>query len=146
MSRECITFTVGGQVFGIDIGLIRDIRDWDAVTRVPGLQPCVVGVTQLGGALVPVVDLTMRLGWGPLPLNEAHSILVAQLDNRCAALVVDTVGDLILIDDASLQEPPTMAATGAHHYVEGLVPLRGHMVQVLDIETLLDDDMTVTLG
>lgn len=145
MSRECVTFTVGGQVFGLDIGLIRDIRGWGSVTRVPGLPPCVVGVTHLRGALLPVVDLAMRLGWGPSPLSEAHSVLVVQLHDRSGALAVDAVGDLIVIEDASLQEPPVMTATGAHHFVEGLVPLRGHMVQILDIETLLDDDMTVAL-
>jgi purine-binding chemotaxis protein CheW len=65
MGRDGITFHVGGQVFGLDTGLVRDMRAWSPVTRVAGLPPCVAGVTHRRGTLLPVIERAPRLGWPP---------------------------------------------------------------------------------
>jgi hypothetical protein len=63
MHRELITFEVGGQVFGIDIMAIREIRAWSPTTRLPRVPHYVSGVVNLRGTVLPVIDLAARLGW-----------------------------------------------------------------------------------
>ena len=146
MSRECITFEVGGQVFGLDIGVIREIREWSPVTRVPGLPHYVAGVTQLRGTIVPVIDLALRLGWEPTVCTPCHAIVIVEFDNRTCGLVVEAVGELALIDQAALQAPPALGVHGARRFVEGLASLREGMVQVLDIEALAGAEMMAALA
>jgi purine-binding chemotaxis protein CheW len=145
MSRECITFEVGGQIFGLDIGVIREIREWSPVTRVPGMPPYVAGVANLRGAILPVIDLAVRLGWEPTVFTDRHAIIIVQIGNRTCGLVVEQVSDLVLIDQASLQSPPTLGGTSALRFIEGLAPFRDRMVQVLDIEALAGGEMMSTL-
>lgn len=145
MSRECITFEVGGQTFGLDIGVIREIRAWSPLTRVPGMPSYVAGVATLDGAILPVVDLAVRLGWEPTLADDQHSILIVQIGNRSCGMVVEAVGDLALIDPASLLSPPTLGGSGALRFIEGLAPLGRRMVQVLDIEALAGAEMMSTL-
>lgn len=145
MSRECITFEVGGQIFGLDIGVIREIRSWSPVTRVPGLPPYVAGVATLRGAILPVIDLAVRLGWEPTRCTDRHSIVVVQIDNRTCGLVVEAVSDLVRIDPAALQPPPALGHDTTRRFIEGLVPFRESMVQVLDIEALAGGEMMSTL-
>jgi purine-binding chemotaxis protein CheW len=65
MQRELITFEVGGQVFGLDIMAIREIRAWTPATRLPRVPHYVAGVVNLRGTVLPVIDLAARLGWEP---------------------------------------------------------------------------------
>ena len=145
MSRECITFEVGGQVFGLDIGVIREIRKWAPVTRIPGLPRYVAGVTQLRGTILPVIDLALRLGWEPTICTQCHAIVIVEFDNRTCGLVVESVGDLVRIEQASLQPPPPLGDDGALRFIEGLATLPGRMVQVLDIEALAGGEMMAAL-
>ena len=150
MSRECITFDVGGQVFGLDIGVIREIHPWAPVTRVPGLPRHVAGVTPLRGAILPVIDLAVRLGWEPTVCTPCHAILIVEFERRSCGLVVERVGDLALIDQTLLQPPPSLGGSGALRFIEGLAPPGDHgpdrMVQVLDIEALAGADMMAALA
>jgi purine-binding chemotaxis protein CheW len=143
MSRECIIFEVEGQSFALDIGTIREIRDWSPLTRVPGLPSDVVGVTNDHGAILPVIDLSLRLGWNPIADSESHSIIIVQFDDHVCALVVEQVGDLVLIDENTLLPPPelgnTAPANTALRFIEGLAPYREGMVQLLDIAALTED-------
>ena len=60
--RELITFEVAGQLFGLDIAAIREIRAWSPVTKMPGVPHYVAGVANLRGSILPVIDLAARLG------------------------------------------------------------------------------------
>jgi purine-binding chemotaxis protein CheW len=145
MSRECIIFNVGGQVFGLDIGVIRDVRPWAPVTRVPGLPPYVVGVAHFRGAILPVIDLAVRLGWEPTVCTEDHAIVIVEFDDRRCGLVVEGGSDLLTIEQTALQQPPALGAWGASRFIEGLAPLGERMVQLLDIEALAGGDMMAAL-
>ena len=65
MQRELITFEVEGQLFGLDIMSIREIRAWTPTTRLPRVPHYMAGVVNLRGTVLPVINLAARLGWKP---------------------------------------------------------------------------------
>ena len=97
MHRELITFEVGGQVFGLDIMAIREIRAWTPVTRLPRVPHYVAGVVNLRGTVLPVIDLAARLGWEPTEPTPRHAIIVTQLGSQASGLIVDSVSDIVTI-------------------------------------------------
>ena len=110
MLRELITFEVEGQVFGLDIMAIREIRAWSPTTRLPRVPSYVAGVVNLRGTVLPVIDLAARLGWRatePTPrhasvlhgllapfgtggnlVNDAHLAALA-VEHRCTVVSYD---------------------------------------------------------
>ena len=82
MHRELITFELAGQIFGIDIMSIREIRAWTPVTKLPRVPAHVAGVVNLRGTVLPVVDLAARLGWAPTEATSRHAIIVTQLGGQ----------------------------------------------------------------
>ena len=101
MQRELITFEVGGQVFGLDIMAIREIRAWTPVTRLPRVPHYVAGVVNLRGTVLPVIDLAARLGWEPTEPTPRHAIIVTHLGGQASGLIVESVSDIVTI-----QPPP----------------------------------------
>lgn len=136
MKRELISFEVGGQLFGLDINAIREIRAWSPVTRVPGVPHYIAGMANLRGAILPVVDLAARLGWEPTQASERHAIIVVQIGGQAAGLIVDSVSDLVQLDEDSLQQPPSLGESEEAAFIEGLAPVGDRMVLVLRLSAL----------
>ncbi len=139
MQREFITFEVGGQLFGLDIMAIREIRAWTPVTKLPRVPNYVAGVVNLRGTVLPVVDLAARLGWQETVATPRHAIIVTQVQGQARGLIVDSVSDIVTIAADALQAPPSTSSDGIVPYIEGLAAIDDQMVMILDLARLNSD-------
>ena len=139
MPRELITFEVEGQVFGLDIRSIREIRAWSPTTRLPRVPHYVAGVVNLRGTVLPVVDLAARLGWRATEPTPRHAIIVTQLGAQVGGWIVDSVSDIVTVPDNTLQPPPPSAGHDpVVPFLAGLAAIDDHMVMVLNLSALSD--------
>ena len=139
MIRELITFEVEGQVFGLDIMSIREIRAWTPTTRLPRVPHYVAGVVNLRGTVLPVVDLAARLGWRATEPTPRHAIIVTQLGQQVGGWTVDSVSDIVTVPDQTLQAPPPgVGNDSVVPFLEGLAAIEDKMVMVLNLFALSD--------
>ena len=137
MIRELITFEVEGQVFGLDIMSIREIRAWTPTTRLPRVPTYVAGVVNLRGTILPVIDLAARLGWRATEPTPRHAIIVTQLGAQVGGWIVDSVSDIVTVPDQALQPPPPGTGNDSVvQFLEGLAAIDDHMVMVLNLVAL----------
>ena len=137
MIRELITFEVEGQVFGLDIMSIREIRAWTPATRLPRVPHYVAGVVNLRGTVLPVVDLAARLGWRATEPTPRHAIIVTQLGVQVGGWIVDSVSDIVTVPDQTLQAPPPgVGNDSVVPFLEGLAAIDDKMVMVLNLVAL----------
>ena len=143
MSRQLITFQIGEQYLGVDIMAIREIRAWSPTTLLPRVPAHVRGVVNLRGTVLPVVDLSSRLGWGLAEPTQRHVIIVVRIADQLQGLIVDGVNDIVSIDSEALQPPPVLG-DGATSFLEGLISVDDRMVMVLSLEALaLDQEIVI---
>jgi len=140
MKRELITFEVEGQLFGLDIITIREIRAWTPVTRLPRVPSYVAGVVNLRGTVLPVMDLAARLGWGATELTSRHVVIVTHHQGQARGLIVDAVSDIVTIAEDALQPPPSTAGDAIVPFLEGLAAVEDRMVMVLDLAAIADGE------
>ncbi|MEP0191188.1 MAG: chemotaxis protein CheW [Erythrobacter sp.] len=140
MRHELITFGISDQLFGIDIMAIREIRAWSPVTRLPRVPDYVAGVVNLRGAVLPVIDLSIRLGWGPTQTTPRNPIIVTDFEGQSRGLIVHNVSDIVSIDSASVQQPEASANDAINFFLQGVAPLENDMVMVLDLAELMAGD------
>ena len=138
MHCELITFEVAGQLFGLDIMAIREIRAWSPVTRLPNVPSYVAGVVNLRGTVLPVIDLAARLGWEATEATARHAIIVVQLGSQATGLIVESVSDIATIPDGALQPPPATGNDSITSFLEGIAPIEDRMVMVLSHQALAD--------
>jgi purine-binding chemotaxis protein CheW len=142
MKRELITFEVGGQLFGVDIIAIREIRAWSPVTRVPGVPYYVAGMANLRGQILPVIDLAARLGWEMSEATDRHAIIVIDINGKSTGLIVESVSDLVALESDALQQPPALGDDGVSAFLDGLAPVGDRMVLVLNLALVAGNDMS----
>ena len=140
-SRQYLSFFLGGQEYATDILRVQEIKGWDTVTRVPYSPKYILGVINLRGAIVPVVDLRVRLALESAPFDSATVVFVVRVagarGERIVGLVVDAVSDVYSFSAENIQPPPEAVGSLDQMFVQGLAKLEDKLVIVLDIERLV---------
>ena len=111
-TRQVLTFALGQEVYGVDILRVKEIRGWSAVTRIPHSPPSVLGVLNLRGAIVPIIDLRLRFAMPSAAFTAVTVVIVLSLrtgnGQRECGIVVDAVRDVVDIVPDSIRPAPTM--------------------------------------
>ena len=136
-SIELISFEIGGQEFCLDVRSVREIRGWTPATPLPQAPDYILGVINLRGAVMPIVDLRQRLGLGRTEPSNRHVIVVIERGQRLAGVLVDGVQETFRVEAGLLQSPPRMAETREAPFVDAIIPMEGRMLSRLVVETLL---------
>ena len=128
--RKIVTFSLGKQIFGIDMKSLIEIREWEEPTPLPSVPTFIRGVTNLRGTVVPVVGLAERLGWEPSVLHARSCILVVSIAGKQAGFLVDEVADIIPIDNSDIQPAPDIEI-GEPSVIAGLVQVPNKIQQAI---------------
>lgn len=142
-SIELISFEIAGQEFCIDIRAVREIRGWTQAMPMPHTPDYLLGVINLRGLVMPVVDLRARLGLGVTEATSRHVIVVVQYGARTAGLLVDAVQETFVVDEANFQTPPELGDASGPRFVDAILPLEGRMLSRLVVGSLLPEDTQI---
>lgn len=145
-SKQVLTFTLGDETYGVDILRVQEIRGWSPVTRIPQAPSHVLGVLNLRGSIVPIVDMRMRFNLERAEYTPLTVIIVlsvqSSMGRRDFGVVVDGVSDVIDVPTQDVKDAPDMGAHVSTEFIEGLAAVSGRMVMLLDIDQLIGGDVT----
>ena len=146
-SHQVLTFVLGKETYGVDILRVQEIRGWSAVTKIPHSPAHVLGVLNLRGSIVPIVDLRMRFNLDQAEYTAITVIIVVSVKSaagrRDFGAVVDGVSDVVDVNPETVKAAPELGSKAATDYIRGLVPISDRMVVLLDIDRLIGSDLAV---
>lgn len=144
-SRQVLTFTLGEETYGVDILRVQEIRGYSTVTRIPQAPAHVLGVLNLRGSIVPIVDMRMRFNLDRAEYTPLTVIIVLSVEShagrRDIGVVVDGVSDVIDVAVAEIKPAPELGAQVSTEFIQGLAAVSGRMVMLLDIDRLIGGDV-----
>jgi purine-binding chemotaxis protein CheW len=138
-NRELIAFRIGDQEFTVNIMAVREIRGWTPATPMPHTPNYMIGVINLRGAVLPIIDLSARFGLKPVQPTERHVIIVVQVHDRIVGLLVDAVSDILTIGDDHIQPLPEVASDAVRSFARGIVAIEGRMICLVELEAIFPD-------
>jgi len=134
---EFVTLIAGGQSFCIEITQIREIRRWTPVTMLPHSPDHVLGVINLRGAVIPIIDLAAKLGFQPITPTERHVIIIVAISDRIVGLLVESVSAILGIRSSMVKETPRSSEDDAVKAIEGIIPQENDMTKIISLRSLL---------
>ena len=134
--RQYLTFDLGGQEYGVGILTVQEIRGWSAVTAIPHSPKWLLGVINLRGVVVPIVDLRIRFDLERVDFNESTVVIILNLVDRVVGVVVDAVSDVITLNSAQIKPAPALGNTDNSHII-GFGTNDARMRILLDVDRLL---------
>lgn len=136
-SREFLSFVLGDEHYALDIMSVKEIRGYEAVTKIANAPAFVKGVMNLRGDIVPIVDLRLKFEVGKATYNEFTIVIMLHVEQRIVGIVVDGVSDVIRLVDEEIRPPPEFGVAFDTRYLLGLVPIEDHMVILVNIDSLV---------
>lgn len=133
MQIQLITFEIDAKMLAVDIMAVREIRAWSPTTPIPNAPPFVRGVVNLRGLVLPVIDLSERLGWGRVEPSERNVIIVVEIAGQMTGLIVGSVNDIVTVEQEAIQPPPNMGGADGGNLLEGLASVDDRMAMILKL-------------
>jgi purine-binding chemotaxis protein CheW len=140
MSTQLVVFQLCHEEFSIEVVSVESIIKLQAITKVPHAPDFVVGVTNLRGSIVPVIDLKERLGLPKTEVGIDTRIVVAILQDQKVGMVVDAVSQVIEIEDSLIEPAPHMSSSIDSSFIKGVVKIEEELVILLDLERVFSTE------
>jgi purine-binding chemotaxis protein CheW len=143
--EQYLTFMLAGEEYGVDILRVQEIKGWDKATRIPHTAKYILGVINLRGAVVPIIDLRCRFGLGSSDFGPTTVVIVVRAatkrGERRVGLVVDAVSEVYNVDMAATKPPPDVCANADTLFVKALATVGEKMLILLDIDRLIGNSI-----
>jgi purine-binding chemotaxis protein CheW len=134
---ELVTVAVAAQQFAIDIMSVREIRGWTQSTPLPNAAAHFLGMINLRGLILPVIDLSACLGLGPTNATPSSVVVVVQIGARQVGLLVDGVCDILIVREGMIQPTPDVGAGAAGHFVQGVMTTDQGIIGLLALDHIV---------
>ncbi|OEC59963.1 MULTISPECIES: chemotaxis protein CheW [Pseudomonas] len=142
--QQYLTFTLADEVFAVGTRSVREIIEYGHLTPVPMMPPCVLGVINLRGGVVPIMDLRQRFGAGHTAISRRSCIVILEVERgdlrQVMGIVVEAVNAVIEIGTQDIEPPPSFGTRIHTDFIHGMAKLDGRLVVLLDIGQVLSLD------
>src|SRR5579863_9714575 len=149
-SEQYLTFMLAGEEYGVDILRVQEIKGWDKVTRIPHTPEYVLGVINLRGAVVPILDLRRRFGLETIEFGPTTVVIVVRVmsgrGERTVGVVVDAVSEVYNVGAADTKTPPDVCNGVDAAFVKALATIEDKMIILLDIDRLIGNSVAQELS
>jgi len=140
---KLVTFRLGRDRYGVTIDMVREIQRAEGITGVPTAPDFVVGVTNLRGSILSVVDIRSFFGLPPVARGPKSRILVVEGGGLTVGLVVERVEEISDVKTTEIKPPLSFNKGIKEDYIRGIVTHRGEMLIVIDLKKILENPRLV---
>lgn len=137
---ELLTFYLSEELYAIETGYVESIIRVQKITEVPGIPDYILGVTNLKGNVISVVDIRKFLDLEKLPYDTEHSIIIINCSNITTGLFVDGVGDVVNVPANTIDPPLSTIGKIQAEYILGETKLNDNFLAILHLENLMNSD------
>jgi purine-binding chemotaxis protein CheW len=141
-----LIFSLGNDFYGIEIKHVTEIIGIQPITEVPQLPDYVKGIINLRGKIIPVMDVRLRFKKEKREYNDRTCVIVVDIKDISIGLIVDSVSEVLSIQEQNIVPPPTMNKGLQNRYIKGIGKVGNDVKLILDCEKLLTEDEIIGLS
>ncbi|MDD3598878.1 MAG: chemotaxis protein CheW [Bacillota bacterium] len=137
---QLVVFELADESYGVEISRVQDINRMQEITEIPHAPESVVGVINLRGRVIPVVDLRTRFGMPGAEHTKSTRIVVVQMGEEPIGMIVDAVSQVLRIPTKVIEPPSPVLTSLDSRYLLGIAKLEDELVILLDLDYVLSKD------
>lgn len=140
---QYLTFSLLGEVYAVSVSNVREVLEAVPITRIPGMPDYMLGVLNLRGSAIPVIDLGKKLDLAGSVSKDDKAIIILELrkgeDMTLSGALVDSVREVIDIRENEMEKASSMGLDVDNRYIRGMVQSGSEFMIVLDMERVFSD-------
>lgn len=138
MEKQLVIFDLGKEQFGIEIAAVEGIVKMQEITRIPYAPSYMEGITNLRGAVLPVMDLKKRFGLEPEEQTNETRIITVNMGSMKMGMIVSAVSEVLTIEDNVIEPTPPLVSSISTEFITGIAKINSRLVILLDLERVLN--------
>ena len=133
-------FLVDDLLLGVDINLVQEINQNLAITQVPLSRDYIVGIMNLRGRIVTVINLGKKLGLSSCQLDAERRVIIVNLEDEYIGLLVEQIKEVVTLANQDIVPPPSNIEGNKAHYFTGAYRHRDELISILDVKAILAEE------
>ncbi|MHB8472815.1 MAG: chemotaxis protein CheW [Gammaproteobacteria bacterium] len=141
-----VTFRLGDETYGINVMQVQEVLRVAEIAPVPGAPHFVMGIINLRGNVVTVIDTRARLGLDAREVDDASRIVIIEAGKHVVGILVDSVAEVIELRLSEVESAPNVGGDENSKYIQGVASVDGELLIMVDLNKLLSEEEWMELG
>ncbi len=143
---QLVTFLLQDETYGINVMQVQEVLRLSEIAPVPGAPPYVLGIINLRGNVVTVIDTRSRFGLNPGEISNSSRIVIIEAEKQVVGILVDSVAEVIDLHLSEVEPAPNVGNQENSKYIQGVATVNKKLLILVDLNKLLADDEWVEVG
>ena len=139
-TAQYVTFRLAEETYAINVMQVQEVLRVSEIAPVPGAPHYVLGIVNLRGNVVTVIDARSRLGLESREPDDASRVVIIEVSNQVVGILVDSVAEVIELGAAEIEPAPNVGNDESSKYIQGVASREGELTIVVDLNKLLSDE------
>jgi purine-binding chemotaxis protein CheW len=148
-TRQYLTFILDGELFALDISKVREVLDYTKITKVPQMPEFMLGVINLRGTVVPVIEMRTKFGMNRVDRTVNTCIVIVEItldgENVILGALVDSVQEVFDLEPDQIEPPPKIGMRLKTEFIKGMGKKEEKFIIILDIDRVFSSEELVML-
>jgi len=137
---QWVTFRLAEETYGINVMLVQEVLRMTEIAPVPGAPDCVLGIINLRGNVVTVMDTRQRFGLAPTEPDDSTRVVIIEADDLVVGILVDSVAEVVYLRQSDIEMAPNVGNEESSRYIQGVANRNEGLLILVDLNKLLTDD------
>jgi purine-binding chemotaxis protein CheW len=135
-----VTFQLEKEVYGVNVMQVQEVLRYTEIAPVPGAPDYVLGIINLRGNVVTIIDTRMRFGLSPAEITDNTRIIIIEVDKQVVGILVDKVSEVVDLYQHEIDPAPNVGIDANSKFIKGVCYRNDCLMILIDLEKLLTDD------
>jgi len=135
-----VTFELDSETYCISVSDVREVLRFTEIAPVPGSPEYVVGIINLRGNVVTVIDTRRRFGLVPSEVDDSTRIVIIDIDGQEVGILVDSVAEVVDLRVSAIEAAPNVGNEDTSRYIQGVTSREGQLLIIIDLNKLLSEE------
>lgn len=137
---QWVTFTLCGETYGVNVMQVQEVLRYTEIAPVPGAPEYVLGIINLRGNVVTVIDTRHRFGLEPGELTDNTRIVIIEADKYVVGILVDSVAEVLYLRKSEIETAPNISKDDVAQFIQGVCYKNDELLILIELEKLLSDE------
>ena len=137
---QWVTFKLDGETYGINVMQVQEVLRYTEIAPVPGAPEYVMGIINLRGNVVTVIDTRHRFGLSAVEASENTRVVIIEADQHVVGIMVDAVAEVVYLNQSEIDNAPNVGNDETSKFIQGVCNKNDELLILIDLNNMLSDE------
>ena len=143
---QWVTFRLENETYGVNVMQVQEVLRYSDIAPVPGSPSYVLGIINLRGSVVTVIDTRSRFGLMPADITDSTRVVIIESDKQVIGILVDSVAEVVYMKASEIEPTPNVGTDDSAKFIRGVCNRENELLILVDLDKLLSEDEWDDMG